>query len=424
MVMLMEITRHFLFNLSLLLIFMYITLMWTERLGMHSIPKRSAALYYIASIFICFAFSYNLTNTIYLDLRDIPVILGGLYLGIGPLLAGAAILTRALDGIDAFFIQILFYGLLAFALWRLHSWFTGQTAKWRITFAVLMTFLVSLITLIHIEIANPPQEKLDVWMAYLIIPSVGTWILAYSIEFVRKNLLLRKHLIKSKKLEVVEQMGAAISHEIRNPLTAAIGFIQLLQEDRVQPYKRKEYLALVKGELESAEKVIQDYLTFSKPSLAAVEVLNIRRELAHVLTIVQPMANKNSVQITSNFAGVGFVEGDPQKFRQCFLNVLKNGIEAMPGGGELLVETIFTPTHVSIIIKDTGIGMTKDQVERLGEPYYSTKEGKGTGLGMMVVYSIVRAMKGTIHVESNQGAGTVFHINFPSARNLRKENSS
>ncbi|KKK34423.1 histidine kinase [Mesobacillus campisalis] len=421
----MEITRHFLFNLSLLLIFMFISLMWTERIGTNSIPKRTATLYYISSIFLCFAFSYNLTDTIRLDLRDVPVIIGGLYLGIGPLLAATAILTRALDGIDSGILtHILFYGLLAFSLWRLHPWFIGQKAKWRIIFAVLATFIVSFGTVVHIEWINPPHEKFDVWMAYLFIPSLGTCILAYSVEFVRKNLLMRKHLIKSKKLEVVEQMGAAISHEIRNPLTAAIGFVQLLQEDRVQPSKRKEYLSLVKGELESAEKVIQDYLTFSKPSFGAVEVLNIRRELAHVLTIVQPLANKNSVRITSDFAGVGFVEGDRQKFRQCFLNVLKNGIEAMPSGGELVVETLFTPAHVGITIKDTGIGMTKDQLDRLGEPYYSTKEGKGTGLGMMVVYSIVRAMKGTIQVESSEGEGTAFHFMFPSTRNIRKENLS
>ncbi|WP_309136107.1 HAMP domain-containing sensor histidine kinase [Mesobacillus foraminis] len=409
--------RHFLFNLSLLIIFMYISLMWLDRQGKMSFPKRGMTLYFIAAIFTCFFFSYELTDTIQLDLRDVPVILGGLYFGVGPLLAIAAIFIRGFYGFDSGFIaNLLLYSLLAVLLWRLHPWFIKQVPKFRLIFSVSFIFIISLVTVVCLEFINPPEEKVDVWLAYLFIPPIGTCILAYSIEFVRKNILLRKHLIKSKKLEVVEQMGAAISHEIRNPLTAAIGFVQLLQENGVTASKRKEYLSLVKGELESAERVIQDYLTFSKPSLTSVEELNIRRELVHILAIIQPLANRNSVQIKTSFAGIGFINGDRQKLHQCFLNVLKNAIEAMPAGGILEVETLFSASHVTVTIRDNGLGMTKEQLDRLGEPYYTTKEGKGTGLGMMVVYSIVRAMKGTLRVESAPGSGTVFHFIFPSAK--------
>ncbi|WP_308314864.1 HAMP domain-containing sensor histidine kinase [Bacillus sp. T33-2] len=371
---------------------------------------------FVVSLLICFMLPYHLTGHLRLDMRNIPVVLGGLYLRIGPLLSILAILVLGIYGFDpGFWANFLLYTVLAIMLWRLYPWFSLQSPKRRILMSVILCFIISVANLAAMEIINPPHKKIDVWLAYLTIPPLGAGIISYAIELVRKNHLLRQHLIKSKKLEAVEQMGAAISHEIRNPLTAAMGFVQLLlQDDSLLKYKRYEYLSFVKGELESAERVIQDYLTFSKPSLAKVEELNVKRELSQVLTILQPMANQNSVEILTEFAAIGFIQGDRQKFHQCFLNVIKNAIEAMPNGGTLTVKTEFNQHRVKIIVVDTGIGMTKEQVGRLGEPYYTTKEIKGTGLGMMVVFSIVRVMKGTLRVESHIGKGTAFYFSFPS----------
>jgi two-component system sporulation sensor kinase B len=209
-------------------------------------------------------------------------------------------------------------------------------------------------------------------------------------------------------------MGAAISHEIRNPLTAASGFVQLLQDDYLSRQKRKEYLAIVKEELFSAERVIQDYLTFAKPALESLEELNVKSELRQIISILQPLANQNSVEIITDFSIIGFIKGDGQKFRQCFVNVLKNAIESMPHGGYLHVSTEYSQNDVTIKVRDTGVGMSPQQLERLGEPFYSTKGKNGTGLGMMVVYSIVRAMDGSIWVESEIGKGTTFHFQFPT----------
>jgi len=225
---------------------------------------------------------------------------------------------------------------------------------------------------------------------------------------------LRQRTMKSKRLEAVERMGAAISHEIRNPLTTAIGFVQLLQNDPISKENHTQYLSIIKNELKSAERVIQDYLDFSNPEIKTMEPLLLQEELEQVIQLLQPLAKQNSVKIISIFSTGEEVEGDQQKFHQCFVNIMKNAIEAMPRGGILTVETESTPTTVSILIKDTGSGMTLEQVTRLGEPYYSTKGSKGTGLGIMVVYSIVRAMNGTIHVESEIGEGTTFTFTFPS----------
>jgi two-component system, sporulation sensor kinase B len=93
--------------------------------------------------------------------------------------------------------------------------------------------------------------------------------------------------------------------------------------------------------------------------------------------------------------------------------VLKNGIESMPNGGQLWIQAVQDQRNLTIIVKDNGVGMTSEQLDRLGEPYYSTKGSKGTGLGMMVVYSIVNAMNGIIRVQSEVGVGTTFRFSFP-----------
>lgn len=343
------------------------------------------------------------------------MVIGGLYLGIAPILVTAMVILRSFFGINLGFYQtIVLYLPAALVFWRFHPWFWKQPPVRRILISVLFGIILSILTVSGMELTNSKTYWLDAWFAYLVIPPLGIGFISYMIEFVRRSFEMRQQLIKTEKLKAVEQMGAAISHEIRNPLTAASGFVQLLQDDYLPRHKRKEYLALVKDELNSAERVIQDYLTFAKPSLESLEELNVKTELKQIINILQPLANQNSVEILTDFSVIGFIKGDQQKFRQCFVNVLKNAVESMPTGGSLSIITEFNQDNVSILVKDTGVGMTKDQLDRLGEPFYSTKGKKGTGLGMMVVYSIVRAMKGTIWVESEVGIGTTFLFEFPA----------
>ena len=162
----------------------------------------------------------------------------------------------------------------------------------------------------------------------------------------------------------------------------------------------------------SAEIVIQDYLTFSVPQDELIEKFNVQRELKHVIHLLKPLANQSSVKVSTNFSIDCMIEGDRMKFHQSFHNIIKNAIESMSYGGQLTIETEYIQENVIIRVIDTGAGMTKEQLDRLGEPYYSTKGDKGTGLGLMVVFSIVRAMNGTIHVESEVGVGTTFEFVF------------
>lgn len=407
-----SLTGHFLFNLSLLIVLLFFCYIWSESVGKR-FYKGTAVFYFIISLILCYIFSYELNDGMVLDLRIIPFIIGGLYFGLSPILGLMVIVFRALHGIDiGFWIAVIFYGFFSFFIWRISPWFLKMKSRYRLLFIIGVTLLISLLISIGIEVLASPQESLDIWLAYLFVPPLGVAMISYIMEGIEKNSYLRQRLVKAEKLEAVEQMGAAISHEIRNPLTSAMGFAQLLRDPSLNHDKRKEYLSILQGELESAEKVIQDYLTFSKPLIETVDEIDIQDELKRIIFLMEPLANKQSVKITSFFSSKGFIKGDRQKFHQCFINVIKNAIESMPNGGELKISTHISLTNILIRIKDTGEGMTKEQLARLGEPYYSTKGSKGTGLGVMVVYSIVRAMKGTIEVRSEVGRGTSFQFSF------------
>ncbi len=227
---------------------------------------------------------------------------------------------------------------------------------------------------------------------------------------------------KSEKLEIVSHLAASISHEVRNPLTAAKGFMQMFYEDLTEDSKKQLWDIAIQ-ELDRAAEIINDYLMFAKPAIEHKEMINIWHELKHAVTIVTPLANMNTVQIHLPLRNdeAGFVLGDRQKLQQCLINVLKNGIEAMPNGGELQVLLHHDHSDLQIDIHDSGKGMTQEQIDRLGEPYFTTKE-KGTGLGMMVSFSIVKGMNGSINVTSEPQKGTCFSIKFPLHQKIGEPN--
>ncbi|WP_236034868.1 sensor histidine kinase [Alkalihalobacterium elongatum] len=219
-------------------------------------------------------------------------------------------------------------------------------------------------------------------------------------------------LKKLEKLKIVSEIAASISQGVRNPLTVTRGFIQLLRGTDIPDDKKDMYIKLSLEELDRAEEIITDYLTFAKPSLENVKLLDLTDELTYVIKVVSPYATMYNVTILSEFSPNLFIAGEKQKFHQCLINLIKNGIEAMPDGGELSIKLEQEEDNAVIHIQDSGVGMTEEQVKRLGTPYYTTKN-KGTGLGTMVVFSIIKVMQGEISVKSKAGVGTCFTLAFP-----------
>ncbi|CAM3861380.1 sensor histidine kinase [Mesobacillus zeae] len=411
----MQITEKLLLNLSLLLVLMFFFQIIQERNGNSRTRKISFSLYFIVSIFVCMIFSVEAEDGIRFDLRHVPFILGGLYTGKVFLYAGLAIVMRGFLGIDeGFWMAAIFFGSLGLLLKWVHQWFLRLSASQRIGVAVLVTLMSSLLLIEIIFMFHTPILRTEAWIGFILIPSIAVGVISYFLEMIRHNILIRNQLAKAEKMDAVSQMSAAISHEIRNPLTSVKGFLQLLQENSYPEEKKKEFIKIAMDEIDRAEVVINDYLTFSKAALEKEEEIEVGNELEQVLKTFEHKAIQSGINIQTTFVPGLSIRGDKVKFKQGLINLLKNAIEAMPGGGTLTIRTYRSDLEIHILINDTGIGMTEEQLSRLGEPYYSTKGKHGTGLGMMVTFSIIRAMRGKVDVNSRPGKGTSFRIIFPS----------
>ncbi|KFM98709.1 5TMR of 5TMR-LYT family protein [Bacillus clarus] len=250
-------------------------------------------------------------------------------------------------------------------------------------------------------------------IVYELCTIFGTILILYLLNILQLQIRLKEELMNAEKFHLIGEMAASISHEIRNPLTSTKGFLQLLHSDKCSEQERKLYTEIAINGIEQANHVLTDYLTFAKPSIEKEQQLQVENELLHAVSLITPLANLTNVRIHYIKQSTAFfIAGEKQKFNQCLLNILKNCIEAMPKGGDLILTLVPNHKYIQLYIKDTGVGMGPEQVKRLGSPFYSTKE-KGTGLGMMVVFSITQAMGGNIDITSEKGTGTTFLLTFP-----------
>lgn len=179
--------------------------------------------------------------------------------------------------------------------------------------------------------------------------------------------------------------------------------------------KNKDYMKLVISEVDRAESIIEDYLSYARPQIDQKAAIEIGEIMSRIIRILEGFAIMQNVQISHNIQGTLSVMGDSKKLSQALINFLKNGIEAMPDGGKLQILCYKKEHNVIIDITDNGVGMERAEVERLGNPFYSTKE-KGTGLGLMVSYKIIEAIEGKVQVNSRKGMGTTFSIILPGIK--------
>ncbi|SDM85108.1 two-component system, sporulation sensor kinase A [Fictibacillus solisalsi] len=240
-----------------------------------------------------------------------------------------------------------------------------------------------------------------------------------------KDITLKKEetrilLQRSEALALLGQMAAGIAHEIRNPLTSISGFIQLLQVNQHE----NQYIAIVESELERINNIVGDFLDLSKPKEVALKEQNIEHVLKEVIALLNLKTKNHNIQITEQYeSNLPDFYIDKNQMKQVFLNLLKNSMEAMPNGGQIKI--VVNKGHheqVLITIKDEGVGIPKEQLSILGQPFITTKEN-GTGLGLLICYKIIESHKGTLKVDSKVNEGTTVSISMPvSIINERKLN--
>jgi two-component system sporulation sensor kinase B len=354
------------------------------------------------------------------DFRSVPVIIGALYGGpiVSILLFCTLVLYRyilANPNNLLYCISILPILLIVnFALRR----FSPLKVYQKIIVSVILCTFMKLITIsLYLSfigklnlLINHPIETLKTYF----IQGVIIGLCVYLIEMLNKYFHLQDEVYKSEKIKMVSEMAASVAHEIRNPLTTVRGFIQLLGSANLEKDKKEYYQKICLDELNRAELIITDYLSIAKPDPEMIENITINDEINYLSNVLMTYANFNNIEINAILSEdlELHIIGDKYKFRQALINVGKNGIEAMPNGGVLEIKAKKLDKNIVISISDTGIGMAPEQIKRMGTPYYSTKE-KGTGLGTMVSFLIIKKMNGQIDIKSKLGKGTEYTFIFP-----------
>ncbi|WP_377890710.1 ATP-binding protein [Alkalihalobacillus sp. R86527] len=378
------------------------------------------------SIIFCMMYPIIFNDEFILDLRRIPFILGGLYGGHW-VAFGYLIVTlgfRYSLGGSGFIPTLIFFGGIAIIISFLSPKFKKLSLKHKLLLAALIDSVVGWASTGFSLAFFDTGISTEVWFMFNIASVLGIVIAILVYEVFIKQFNLLNSVMEGQKLKVASHLAASISHEVRNPLTVSRGFLQLIDSD-VDDKKTKGYMDLAIKEIDRATDIINDYLTFAKPYPEKFDVIEIERELESSLNVIHPLATMNDVTINTHVdLPSTIIEYEKKKFQQCIMNILKNSIEAMPGGGTLTVIASKKGREVIISISDTGIGMTKEQLSRIGEPFFTTKE-KGTGLGMMVTHSIISAMEGHLRFESKVGKGTTvtisLHVKEASSNHLVRE---
>lgn len=225
----------------------------------------------------------------------------------------------------------------------------------------------------------------------------------------------REHLQKSEKLSVVGELAAGIAHEIRNPLTSLKGFTQLLYSKTTA---ESDYVEIMISEIDRINTIVSELLLLAKPSKDDFMNIPIEGILEDVCTLMSAQANLHGVMIQRDFMPelqFVYVNAVEDKLKQVFINIIKNAIEAMNNGGTITIQTRRLGDKVVVIFKDNGMGIPSDILEKLGKPFFTTKE-KGTGLGLMVSISIIESHMGQLNIYSEEGVGTSVEVTLPIAK--------
>ncbi|WP_235949460.1 sensor histidine kinase [Paenibacillus glycinis] len=376
-------------------------------------------LFLSTAIILCLSFPYRYEGGYLFDFRLIPLVLGILYGGprVGAALLLLLMAYRCMLGGEGVYVALLVAAGTYSTLAAISSKTRLNTRAKLFQALLLSTALVPIsLKVFWCILTHATYGSIMLHVSLRVIEFIGIWITVYLVEFVSSYFRMQKELLEIEKMRVISQIAASVSHEIRNPLTTVKGLLQLFNERELSAAKRENLSELALNELNTAINIISDYLTFAKPQMKKMAVLDLSTELQQVVSVLTPYANMQQVTLTAVMDTAHSILGDSQQLRQSLINLIKNGIEASSNGRVDIAVKIMRET-VLIRIQDTGCGMTAEQIQRLGTPYYSTKE-KGTGLGTMVAFSIIRAMNGSIHVESQINKGSLFEISFPIAARL------
>ncbi|MFQ5588858.1 MAG: sensor histidine kinase [Nitrospiria bacterium] len=257
-----------------------------------------------------------------------------------------------------------------------------------------------------------------VWVSSVIGSFFLYAVLFWIIERASRTILQQqKDQIQSEKLVGIGVMAAGIAHEVNNPLAAMLGKAEMIIEEK-DPARIDKYARDIIKFAKKASKIVKEITLYSRPPATprTLNKISINDQIEKAIKLSGYTNPFTHIELVKDFRLLPPVRGNTVEIEQVFVNLINNAVQAMDGRGRLFVKSRSEGGAVVVTIQDTGTGMKEEHLKQLFTPFFTTKDpGKGTGLGLNIVHKIITNHGGSIHVESEEGQGTTFIVELPSA---------
>ena len=269
----------------------------------------------------------------------------------------------------------------------------------------------------ELELSRPRKRTLDVLLAPRRIgdSTAGIVIIVRDITAEKQR---QTESRQAEKLDALMTLAAGVAHEVGNPLNSLGIHMQLMSgevEDipKAKREKLKNLVRVSQDEVKRLDMIIRQFLSVLRPTKLNLGETNLNQLLENVIGFMYYEISEQNIAIVKQFdERVPITLVDESQLRQAFFNIIKNAIQAMPDGGTLAVKTDLKGSDIEIVFTDDGVGIAREKLGRVFDPYYTTKES-GSGLGLMIVYKIVKDHSGKIEIDSEPGEGAKVKITLP-----------
>ncbi|OGP66016.1 MAG: hypothetical protein A3K22_02765 [Deltaproteobacteria bacterium RBG_16_42_7] len=221
----------------------------------------------------------------------------------------------------------------------------------------------------------------------------------------------QENLVRTEKLYAIGEFSAGVAHEIKNPLTSIKMLMQTIKHKK-HPLSAKDF-GIIEGEVNRIDNIVKEFLAFARPEKIEKTGVNINGVLEEVITVTRPQIERTQIHLVEKLSpSLPLINGSHDALKQAFLNLVLNAVQAMDGGGTLNIGTAADNGTLSVVIKDTGVGIPKKYLKKVFDPFFTTKE-EGTGMGLALTYNIINDHSGKIEIDSTPGMGTTVKVQLP-----------
>lgn len=284
-------------------------------------------------------------------------------------------------------------------------------------FILTFTVLKTIFTIILLSYLN---YKFPFYIVETLVSGLFLYILSLLIAYLLNKTedILKLHM-NIKEIESNKQIKTSlfrITHEIKNPIAVCKGYLDMF--DKENPTHFKKYIPILKDEINRTLLLLEDFLAMNKVKINK-DIIDINLLIEEVIKNIKMLCNKNNIELKQNIIDDDiYINADYNRLTQVFINILKNSVEAIPKNkkGKIEVKEIIKDNNIIITVKDNGKGMSSELLNKIKEPFYTTKP-KGTGLGVSLSEEIIKAHNGTLNYESEENKYTKVTITLPIKQN-------